>query len=113
MDPLSGRTIKWVFDDGPMAGANIEHAFHADGSVTWTLLDGDYKGATAREKAYAAVKVSERVWVVSYRAASGHTLTVVLNLDDGRLYGFASSDKSWEAMRGRFELPVSTPSNPV
>ena len=111
MDPLAGRTIKWVFDDGPMAGVNIEHAFHEDGGVTWTLIDGEYKGASAREKAYAAVQVSERVWAVSYLAASGHTLTVVLNLDDGRLYGFGSSEKSWEAMRGRFELHAPTLSN--
>ncbi len=105
MDPLAGRTITWTFEDGPMSGTSIEHAFNPDGSVTWTLLDGEFKGATAREKSYAAVKVSERVWAISYLAASGHTLTVVLNLDDRRMYGFGSGDKSWESMQGRFELP--------
>lgn len=104
MDPLAGRTIKWTFDDGPMAGTSVEHSFNADGTVTWTFLDGEYRGASKREKSYAAVKVSERTWAVSYLAASGHTLTVVLNLDDGRAYAFASNDKSWESMRGRFEL---------
>jgi hypothetical protein len=104
MDSLTGRTIKWIFDDGPMAGATIEHSFNSDGTVTWTVLDGEMKGATRREKSYAAVEVSERTWAISYLAASGHTLTVVLNLDDGRMYGFGSSDKDWSALRGRFEL---------
>jgi phenolic acid decarboxylase len=105
MDSLAGRTITWTFDDGPMAGTSIEHSFNSDGTVTWTMLDGEFKGASVREKSYAAVKVSEKVWAISYLAASGHTLTVVLNLGDGRMYGFGSGDKSWEAMHGRFELP--------
>ena len=104
VDTLAGRRIRWTFDDGSMPNTTFEHLLGADGTVTWTILDGEFKGATRREKSYAAIKVSERVWIVSYLAESGHTLTVALNLDDGRTVAFGSSDKSWEASRGRFEL---------
>ena len=104
MDSLTGRTITWTFDDGPMADIAIEHAFFPDGSVTWTIISGEHKGASRREKAYAAMKVSDRVWAISYLAASGHTLTTVLNLDDGRLYGFGSDEKTLTALHGQFEI---------
>jgi hypothetical protein len=103
MSSVTGKTIRWRFDDGPAAGTTFEHAFHEDGSVTWRIVDGEHQGATAREKSYAAVKVNETTWAVSYLAASGHTLTVVLALDDQRAVGFASDDKSWHAFHGRFE----------
>jgi len=104
MDSLTGRTIRWTFDDCPMAGVAIEHAFFPDGSVSWTIMSGEHKDASRREKAYVAVKVSDRVWAISYLAASGHTLTAVLNLDDGRVYGFGSDEKTLTAMDGRFEM---------
>jgi len=104
MDSLSERTIKWMFDDGPMAGVTFDHEFAGDGSVTWRIVDGPMKGASKREKSYAAVRVNTTTWAVSYLAASGHTLTVVLSLDDGRAVGFASDNSSWVPMHGRFEF---------
>lgn len=104
MSSLTGKTIRWRFDDGPVAGMTFEHVFHEDGSVTWRYVDGEHEGATAREESYAAVKVNERTWAVSYLAASGHTLTVVLDIDDGRAFGFASNEKSWHSFHGTFEL---------
>jgi len=104
MNSLTGKTIRWTFVDGPVAGTTFEHVFSDDGSVTWRILDGPHQGATAREKSYAAVKVNERTWAVSYLGASGHTLTVVLNVDDRRAIGFASSEKSWYTFNGTFEV---------
>jgi MoaF N-terminal domain len=104
MDSLAGKTIAWTTDDGPLAGMKIAHDFHEDGSVTWRFLDGEHQGASKREKSYAAVRVNDKTWVISYLAASGHTLTVVLNLDDHRMVGFGSNEKSWEEVRGRFEF---------
>lgn len=104
MNVLTGKSIKWSFADGPMAGTAFQHTFHDDGSVTWTILDGAYKGATAREKPCGAVKLSDNTIVVSYLGASGHTLTVALNLEDRRMSAFASNDKEWSAMSGTFEM---------
>jgi hypothetical protein len=104
MDSLTGKTIKWTFDDGPMPGTSFEHSFDDDGSVTWRILDGEYKGATAREKSYGMLKVNDKTLAISYLSAAGHTLTVVLNFDNGSAFGFGSNEKSWSSFRGRFEL---------
>jgi hypothetical protein len=49
------------------------------------------------------MKVAQNAYAVSYLSASGYTLTVVLNFDDHRLVGFASSDKQWFPVKGSFE----------
>ena len=95
IDSLRGKTLRWTFTDGPAAGAIYEHTFHEDGTVEWRVTEGPAKGKSARENAYAAVKVSDDVFAVSYLAASGYTLTVVLNFGDHRIFGFASNDKQW------------------
>jgi len=102
MDSLSGRTVRWRFDDGPAAGITFDHSFSPDGTVTWRIVDGEGQGASARESPYAATKVNDKTWAISYRGASGHTLTVVLNLDDHRAFAFASNETSWFDMRGQF-----------
>ena len=104
MNSLTGKTIRWKFVDGSTAGITFEHELHEDGSITWRALDGAYKGASRREKSYTAVKVGEHVWAISYLAASGHTLTVLLNLDDHRATAFGSNEKSWEMSHGTFEF---------
>ena len=103
-DTIRGRPMRWTFSDGPMTNVPVEHTFDEDGSVTWRIVGGSMKGASAREKEYAAVKISEDVYAISYLAASGHTLTVVLNFHDRRLTGFGSNEKSWTAMKGTFEV---------
>ena len=50
------------------------------------------------------MEVADRVYAVSYLAASGYTLTVVLNFQDQKVVGFASSAKDWHPVRGRFEV---------
>jgi hypothetical protein len=67
-------------------------------------LNGPQEGHTAHEKAYAVFDVSENVCAVSYLAASGHTLTVVLNMESSEMYGFASSAERWFPGRGTFEV---------
>jgi MoaF N-terminal domain len=102
MNSLRGMTVRWAFTDGPMAGTP-KHAFNDDGTVIWRILDGPGKGASAQEKQYAAVQVSEDVHAVSYLGKSGHTLTVVLNLATGRMFGSASSNADCHSMTGTLE----------
>jgi hypothetical protein len=65
--------------------------------------DGPQKGAKERPK-YGALRVADDVYAVSYLAASGYTLTVVLNFHDHRMVGFASSAKDWHPLQGTFEV---------
>jgi hypothetical protein len=104
VEPIRGKKVRWTFTDGPMAGIPIEHTFNEDGTVVWRIIGGSMKGASAQEKEYAAVKITDNVYAVSYLAASGHTLTVVLNFETKRMNGFASDDKQWQAMSGTFEV---------
>jgi hypothetical protein len=48
--------------------------------------------------------VADGAYLVSYLAASGYTLTVVLNFRDRQLIGVASSAKEWFPVRGTFEV---------
>jgi hypothetical protein len=61
------------------------------------------KGNREKRKQYAAMQATDDVHTVSYLAESGHTLTVVLNLATGRMFGFASNNHEWYSMTGGFE----------
>jgi MoaF N-terminal domain len=104
MTSLSGKTIRWMFVDGPTAGATFEHTLNPDGSIVWRALDGAFKGASRREKLYGAVRIDDQTWVVSYLAESGHTLTVVLNFANHQATGFGSNDKTWHQLSGTFDV---------
>lgn len=104
VDSIRGKTLRWTFTDGLMAGIPFEHTFHEDGTVLWRALGGSMKGRSAQEKEYAAVKIADNVYAVSYLAKSGYTLTVVLNFKSKRMNGFASNDKQWYPMTGTFEV---------
>ena len=109
MTSLTGKTIRWSFVDDPMPATTYEHFLHENGRVTWRILDGEYKGATRTEKLYASVRINETTWAISYLSASGHTLTVILNFEDGQAIAFGSNDKSWHLLHGTFEV-VNQPS---
>ena len=66
---LVGRTIRWRFADGP---SKLNH-----------------------EKFGAVAPISDDVVLVSYVAVSGYTLTVALNLAQGKMVGFASGHDTW------------------
>jgi hypothetical protein len=110
-DPaIRGKIIQFRWTEGPTKGTTYEHAFHEDGTVEWRAAEHDPPSSAEGPKrpperpAYAAVKVADRVYLVSYLAPSGYTLTVVLNFSDQQLIGFASGAKEWYPVRGTFEV---------
>jgi len=116
-DPLRGKTVRWTFEDGPTAGTTFEHRFSPDGTVEYravgaasgTSTQGQRKPAAAaplerKPTRYVTRKAAPDVFAVSYLAASGYTLTVVLNFTDHRMVGFASNDKEWFVQQGSFEI---------
>jgi hypothetical protein len=115
-DPaIRGKIIRFVWTEGPTRGATHEHTFHQDGTVEWrdpgqspaSSKPAGRTGEPPERPAYAAMKVAEQTYVVSYLAASGYTLTVVLNFRDRQLIGFASGAKEWYPLRGTFEVVSS------
>jgi hypothetical protein len=104
VDSLIGRTVRWTFEDGPVAGKTYEHTFNADGSVVYRSIEGANPGKITREMKCAVDSVGGDVVVISYLAASGYTLTVILDFRDHRMVGFASNEKEWYRQQGTFEL---------
>ena len=100
---LRGRTVRWTFRDGPVAGKTYEHAFNDDGSVEYRHV-GAAKGAPTRETECAIVDVTPDVAAISYLAASGYTLTAILNFRTREVVAFASNDKGWYRQDGSFEV---------
>ena len=101
---VTGKTLRFAWTDGPTKGETHEHVFHPDGSVEYAKVEGGkVKGSYTRERRYAAVRITDDVYLVSYLAASGFTLTVAVNFADGTVAGFASNDKQWFPCSGRLE----------
>jgi|ERR1041384_927783 len=102
MSELPGNVIRWTFPDGVFPAA-FEHEFRDDGTLTWRILDGPMQGGAGEEKRYSAARIADDVYAVSYLAASGHTLTVVINVKEKRVFGFASNEKEWHALQGTLD----------
>jgi molybdenum cofactor biosynthesis MoaF-like protein len=117
-DPVRGKTIRWTYDDGPMAGKSFEHTFGNDGTVTWRETGSDDRGtkppANGKQKTstpaaepkakYEVAAINDDVCVVSYLSASGFTLTSVLDFASGTVVSFASNEKELVPQRGMFEV---------
>ena len=100
MDSLRGMTIRWTFVEPPVAGIKFEHTFREDGTLIWRVIEGPGTGASREEKQYATMKIAEGVHAVSYLAASGHTLSVVVDFNTGRVVAFGSDNKEWHPFTG-------------
>ena len=107
---VRGKTIRMMWTAGPTKGSTYEHVFHEDGTVEWhdpgaRKSTAGGQGAAAKEKPdYAAVRVADDIYAVSYLAGSGYTLTVVLNFREKTIVGFASSAKDWHPVQGTFQV---------
>ena len=108
-NPLSGRTLRWTFEEGSMAGMTFEHHFYADGTVAYRTVDDAAEGKQSQKPdaedrpKYKSLQIADDVVLASYLGESGYTLTVALNFADGRLAGFASNDEEWFPCEGTFE----------
>jgi hypothetical protein len=110
---ICGRTIQFRWTEGPTKGTTHEHVFSEDGTVEWRdTTPGKERATGTPQKSvpskenpeYAALRVADDIYAVSYLAPSGYTLTVVLNFQDRKLVGFASSAKEWYPVQGTFEI---------
>lgn len=110
LDPIRGKTVRWTYDDGAMAGKTYEHSFGTDGTVRWTEV-GQQGGETRASAApreentakYEVAQLSDDVYVVSYLSKSGYTLTTVVDSRGGSIVSFASNEKQLSKQRGKLE----------
>ena len=96
-DPVSGKTLHWTYDDGPVAGKQFTHRFGTDGTVVYQ----EHGGAPSQPVKYEVADVADGVYAVSYLASSGWTLTTVVDPKTKRIVSFASNEKSLVVQRGK------------
>ena len=111
-DPIRGKTLRWTYEDGPMAGKQFEHRFSNDGTVAWREIGGQKpdqrrqagNGSTTEPSAkYEVARVNDDVYAVSYLSSSGYTLTTVIDLTTGKIVSVASNEKELVVQRGTVE----------
>jgi len=111
-DPIRGRTLRFTFNDGPMATKTFEHIFDASGTVKYRMVDsatssGNSTGGNETTKAtdskYEIATLREDVGAVSYVGSGGYTLTTVLDFKTKKLVAFSSNEKGVSVQHGVFE----------
>lgn len=116
-DPIRGKTIRWTYDDGPMAGKSFEHRFGTDGTVAWRetgpqrggtpptngARKADKAAADAKAK-YHVAQINDDVYAVSYLSGSGYTLTSILDFAGGTVMSVASNEKELVLQKGAFTV---------
>lgn len=108
-NPITGHTLRWSFQDGPMAGRSFDHTFSRNGGVIFREVGNDPQVVRGSADQYQVASLGQDVHVVSYLSGSGHTLTVVLDFRTRKLIAFASDEKSLTMQQGTFEPLGSAP----
>ncbi|MEA2661764.1 MAG: MoaF N-terminal domain [Chloroflexota bacterium] len=101
-DGLAGRTVRWTYDDGPMRAKHFEHAFSADGTVTWKEAGEDSASADSSAK-YEFARIDDDAYVVSYLSGHGFTLTTIVDEKARTVVSFASNEKQLMVQHGKLE----------
>ena len=105
-DRISGKTLRWTFEDGPMAGKTFEHTFGSDGTVRFRAVTHEVRSEQAESstaKKYESARLRDDIYVVSYLGTSGYTLTAVLDFEKGTVVAVASNEKQLVLQHGSFE----------
>jgi hypothetical protein len=98
---VAGKTLRFTFKNGPMAGKTFEHVFERSGSVRFHPMDATGEDTTVRD--YESAAIGPDVAVISYLSSSGFTLTAVLDYRTKALVAFSSNDKMHLMQYGTFE----------
>ena len=102
-NPITGHSLRWTFQDGPMAGKSFDHTFSRHGGVIFREVGSDPHAKPGAADQYQVASIGQEVHAVSYLSPSGYTLTVVLDYRTKKLVAFASNEKSLTMQHGTFE----------
>jgi len=102
-NPITGNSLRWTFQDGPMAGKSFDHVFSRNGGVTFREVGSDPNAKPGSADQYQVASLGQDVHTVAYLSSSGDTLTVVLDYKSRKLVAFASNEKSLTMQHGTFE----------
>ncbi len=103
MTNLIGKTITWTWTEGAFKGGKYEVILHNDGKIHWKGLEGVEKDQEAMDKEYKVIKAGENIYTLSWLESIGWTVTVTLNIEENKAYGFVSNHKEWYPLSGVIE----------
>ncbi len=110
-NPIRGKTLRFTFDDGQMAGKTFEHRFDASGTVSFHAVGGNGGGAKVDRTPGAKCEfatVRDGIWAVSYLSSAGYTLTTILDFATKKIIAFSSNEKMLAIQHGSFEEEPAT-----
>ena len=99
-EPITGRTLRWSYVDGPVAGQKFEHVFGSDGMVIYRQAGG---AASENPVHYEVARVGDDVYAVSYLSTNTWTLTTVIDMRTRAIVSFASNEKQLFVQRGSLD----------
>jgi hypothetical protein len=107
--PITGHSLRFKFNDGPMAGKAFDHTFSRNGNVSFREVGSDPNEKAGNAQQYYVASIGQDVHAISYLSGSGHTLTVILDYKAMKLIAFGSNETSLIMQQGTFELLGSAP----
>jgi hypothetical protein len=117
-DLIQGKTVRFTFDDGPMAKKMFEHSFGENGRLSFHMVGGDASTIAKKDEKgprepgdtkYQTASIRDDLCVVSYLSSAGYTLTTVLDFRTSKLVAFSSNEKMLGLQHGTFEVMGSSP----
>lgn len=119
-DAIRGQTIRFTFDDGPMAEKTFEHVFDPNGTVRFRVVGEDAASSAGKatrgddskkapEPRYEIAMLGDDVGAVSYLGSGGYTLTTVLHFKTNKLVAFSSNEKGVSVQHGTFDYGKRVP----
>ncbi len=97
---LKGKTITWTWTKGTFKGGKDQVSLLTNGSIFCKGIAGQEKDQEVKGEEYQIIKISENVHTLSWQESNGWTVTVTLNLDENRAYGFVSNNREWHPLSG-------------
>ena len=65
-NPITGNSLRWNFQDGPMAGKSFDHAFARNGGVTFREVGSDPNAKPGSPDQYQVASLGQDIHTVAY-----------------------------------------------
>lgn len=103
INPINGKTLRWIWQEGMYGGNSYEAHFQQDGHVSWKITAGPDAGNTATANVYNVQQVANDVFVVSWLQTDGYTVSITINMTTKKIYGAVSARDEWYPVSGTLE----------
>lgn len=89
-DRFRGTMQRWTLTDGARRATVCDYEFCADWSLLWRVVAGPRQGQVGRSRRFQVQQVRPDVYLITFAATPGATITAVVDFASGTLAGYAS-----------------------